>query len=180
MSSMFSFLIILIHTFKPIFSQLQVCRLGNREDMMLLCDRCDQGYHMYCLDPPLEEVPIEDWFCSQCDGTRAVAVTTRQRAPLTLRVRRTVQRNRQIALRDSSVAKKNRKSKGKKRKTTYRRKRKVKGRGKGKRRKKAVAVPSPRKRLAEALGMHDKSSVPAETGSAFSIFGDPNALDAAE
>ena len=85
---------------------------------------------MYCLDPPLEEVPIEDWFCSQCDGTRAVAVTTRQRAPLTLRVRRTVQRNRQIALRDSSVAKKNRKSKGKKRKTTYRRKRKVKGRGK--------------------------------------------------
>ena len=162
---MFSFLIILIHTFKPIFSQLQVCRLGNREDMMLLCDRCDQGYHMYCLDPPLEEVPIEDWFCSQCDGTRAVAVTTRQRAPLTLRVRRTVQRNRQIALRDSSVAKK---------------KRKVKGRGKGKRRKKAVAVPSPRKRLAEALGMHDKSSVPAETGSAFSIFGDPNALDVAE
>lgn len=149
--------------------------------MMLLCDRCDQGYHMDCLEPPLEEVPIEDWFCSQCDGTRSVGVVRRQRAPLTLRVRRAVQRNRQIALRDSSVAKKTRK--GKKRKTTYRRKRRVKGKGKGKgkaRRRKAAAVPTPRKRLADALGMHDKSSTQVEPGSQFSLFGDPNALDAAE
>lgn len=149
--------------------------------MMLLCDRCDQGYHMYCLEPPLDEVPIEDWFCSACDGTRSVGAVRRQRAPLALRVRRAVQRNRQIALRDSSVAKKSRK--GKKRRTTYRKKRRVKGKGKGKgksRRRKAAAVPTPRKRLADALGMHDRQSVQVEPGSQFSIFGDPYALDAAE
>lgn len=166
-----------------IFCPFQVCRIGNREDMMLLCDRCDQGYHMDCLVPPLEEVPIEDWFCPQCDGTRTITGATRQRAPLTLRVRRTVQRNRQIALRDSSVARKTKK--GKKRKSTYRRKtRKVKGKGKGKgkgkRRKKAATVPSPRKRLADALGLHDRATVQVDPTCQFSLFGNPNALDVAE
>lgn len=35
---------------------------------MLLCDHCDRGYHLLCLDPPLTQVPESDWFCSQCDG----------------------------------------------------------------------------------------------------------------
>lgn len=150
---------------------------------MLLCDRCDQGYHLDCLDPPLDEVPIEDWFCSQCDGTRSVGAVRRQRAPLTLRVRRTVQRNRQIALRDSSVARKTRTVK--KRKTTNRKKRRVKtkGKGKGKRRvtrRKPAAVPTPRKRLADALGLHDKGTVQLEPSCQFSLFGNPNSLDGAE
>lgn len=144
---------------------------------MLLCDRCDQGYHMDCLDPPLDEVPIEDWFCPQCDGTQAIAGAARQRAPLTLRVRRTVQRNRQIALRNSSVAKK--KKKGKKRKTRYRKK--TKGR-KTRKSKKAAAIPEPRKRLAGSLGMYDKGtwgSAQVEPGQ-FSLTGNPNALDGVE
>lgn len=33
---------------------------------MLLCDECDQGYHIYCLDPPLKSIPKTDWFCSDC------------------------------------------------------------------------------------------------------------------
>ena len=31
---------------------------------MLLCDRCNCGFHMGCLDPPLSVVPAGDWFCS--------------------------------------------------------------------------------------------------------------------
>ena len=142
---------------------------------MLLCDRCDQGYHMDCLVPPLDEVPIEDWFCPQCDGTQAVAGATRQRAPLTLRVRRTVQRNRQIALRNLSVAKK--KKRGKKRKTKYRKKTR-----KTKKTKKNAAIPVPRKRLAGSLGLYDKGtwgSVQAEPGQ-FSLTGNRNALDDVE
>jgi hypothetical protein len=143
---------------------------------MLLCDRCDQGYHMDCLDPPLDEVPIEDWFCPQCDGTQAVAGPTRQRAPLTLRVRRTVQRNRQIALRNSSVTKK--KKKGKKRKTRYRKK----TRKSPKKTKKGAAIPVPRKRLAGSLGFYEKGtwgSVQPEPGQ-FSLTGNRNALDDVE
>ena len=34
--------------------------------MMLLCDGCDDGWHLYCLPDPLAEVPEEDWFCMEC------------------------------------------------------------------------------------------------------------------
>jgi hypothetical protein len=33
---------------------------------MLLCDNCDAGYHTYCLTPPLDEIPDDDWVCPQC------------------------------------------------------------------------------------------------------------------
>lgn len=44
----------------------EVCGLGDREDRLLLCDSCDSGYHCECLDPPLETIPIEEWFCPPC------------------------------------------------------------------------------------------------------------------
>ncbi|KAK3923081.1 PHD and RING finger domain-containing protein 1 [Frankliniella fusca] len=45
----------------------EVCGNSDREDRMLLCDGCDLGYHMECLDPPLSHVPIDNWYCSECD-----------------------------------------------------------------------------------------------------------------
>lgn len=33
---------------------------------MLLCDGCDGGHHLFCLDPPLREVPEGDWYCQAC------------------------------------------------------------------------------------------------------------------
>ena len=33
---------------------------------ILLCDDCDKGYHLKCLDPPLNEVPDDDWICDEC------------------------------------------------------------------------------------------------------------------
>ncbi|CAL8079511.1 unnamed protein product [Orchesella dallaii] len=44
----------------------EICGRCDREDRLLLCDGCDLGYHLECLDPPLEYVPIEDWFCPSC------------------------------------------------------------------------------------------------------------------
>lgn len=44
----------------------EVCRQGDREDIMLLCDGCDCGFHMDCLTPILVEVPAGDWFCPTC------------------------------------------------------------------------------------------------------------------
>lgn len=30
---------------------------------MILCDECDYGYHITCLNPPLESVPEDDeWY----------------------------------------------------------------------------------------------------------------------
>ena len=37
-------------------TQCEVCQLGDREHLLLLCDGCDLGHHTTCLDPPLQEV----------------------------------------------------------------------------------------------------------------------------
>ena len=42
------------------------CGKGDSEDQMLLCDGCDDSYHMFCLTPPLTEVPKGDWRCPKC------------------------------------------------------------------------------------------------------------------
>ncbi|XP_071955461.1 uncharacterized protein [Antedon mediterranea] len=44
----------------------EVCGRCDREDRLLLCDGCDNGYHLECLDPPLEHIPIEEWYCPEC------------------------------------------------------------------------------------------------------------------
>lgn len=44
-----------------------VCGVKQDPDKQLLCDECDQAFHMYCLDPPLTCIPDdEDWYCPNC------------------------------------------------------------------------------------------------------------------
>lgn len=44
----------------------RICNRADREESMLLCDGCNQGYHMECLVPALEQVPAEFWYCDDC------------------------------------------------------------------------------------------------------------------
>lgn len=44
----------------------RICARSDREESMLLCDGCNQGYHMECLVPALTEVPTEFWYCDEC------------------------------------------------------------------------------------------------------------------
>jgi hypothetical protein len=46
--------------------ECSVCRKMDASDMMLLCDGCDRGWHLFCLDPPLENVPHGAWYCPVC------------------------------------------------------------------------------------------------------------------
>lgn len=44
------------------------CReCGEKRDpsMQLLCDECNLAYHIYCLNPPLDKVPEEEWYDCQ-------------------------------------------------------------------------------------------------------------------
>lgn len=42
------------------------CNKGDDEEYMLLCDGCDDGYHTFCLIPPLQDIPDGDWCCPKC------------------------------------------------------------------------------------------------------------------
>jgi len=46
----------------------KICKTENSEtdDQLLLCDRCDQGYHTFCLDPPMTTIPPDKWYCGVC------------------------------------------------------------------------------------------------------------------
>jgi len=45
-------------------AECMMCSTERGDDELLLCDGCDRGCHMSCLDPPLKEIPEEDWFCT--------------------------------------------------------------------------------------------------------------------
>ncbi|TDL21571.1 kinase-like protein [Rickenella mellea] len=46
----------------------EVCKVRRPDDIvqMLTCDICDKGWHMKCLNPPLENPRIGKWFCPRC------------------------------------------------------------------------------------------------------------------
>jgi len=44
----------------------ELCKMPDHEDSMLLCDECNKGFHMACLNPPLSKVPKGAWFCPNC------------------------------------------------------------------------------------------------------------------
>ncbi|GLD50029.1 bromodomain adjacent to zinc finger domain protein 2A [Lates japonicus] len=61
----------------------QVCRKGDNDECLLLCDSCDRGCHMYCLRPKITQVPEGDWFCPTCvakeEGESPCTLKTRTR-----------------------------------------------------------------------------------------------------
>ncbi|CRK99537.1 CLUMA_CG012856, isoform A [Clunio marinus] len=42
------------------------CRVCHRLGNLLCCETCPAVYHLECVDPPLENVPTEDWQCNIC------------------------------------------------------------------------------------------------------------------
>ena len=54
----------------------EVCKRGDNEELMLLCDKCDLGFHNYCLDPPMHTIPDGEFFCSSCKQLDQPETTT--------------------------------------------------------------------------------------------------------
>ncbi|CZR56372.1 related to regulator protein rum1 [Phialocephala subalpina] len=42
------------------------CGKGDDPTTILMCESCDQGYHMACLDPQVMQKPNYDWHCPRC------------------------------------------------------------------------------------------------------------------
>lgn len=43
-----------------------LCGKHNSPTQTLLCDNCDNPFHMKCLSPPLENIPSGNWYCDKC------------------------------------------------------------------------------------------------------------------
>ncbi|XP_069692725.1 E3 ubiquitin-protein ligase UHRF1-like [Periplaneta americana] len=44
-----------------------ICGGKNDPALQILCDECDNAFHIRCLDPPLECIPeVDDWYCPDC------------------------------------------------------------------------------------------------------------------
>ncbi len=48
----------------------EICGYPDSEATMLLCDGCDRGYHMACLQPVVTKVPQGNWYCVDCAAHR--------------------------------------------------------------------------------------------------------------
>ncbi|KAJ8428694.1 hypothetical protein Cgig2_006813 [Carnegiea gigantea] len=44
------------------------CGSGERPEELLLCDKCDKGFHMACARPIVVRVPIGSWLCPNCSA----------------------------------------------------------------------------------------------------------------
>jgi hypothetical protein len=55
----------------------EVCHKSTPWGTMILCDQCDQGYHIGCVDPPLASVPEGEWSCPTCRPGRSGAAERR-------------------------------------------------------------------------------------------------------
>ncbi|PNF14457.1 hypothetical protein B7P43_G01679 [Cryptotermes secundus] len=47
----------------------QKCGKSDHPEWILLCDKCDSGWHGSCLRPALLVIPEGDWFCPPCEHT---------------------------------------------------------------------------------------------------------------
>ncbi|KAL6512851.1 Histone-lysine N-methyltransferase atxr6 [Orobanche hederae] len=44
------------------------CGSGQHPTELVLCDKCDRGFHLFCLRPVLVAVPKGSWFCPSCSN----------------------------------------------------------------------------------------------------------------
>ena len=50
----------------PVDYHCQQCGFPDDGHLLLICDRCDKGWHTYCLEPKLESIPKGNWYCDKC------------------------------------------------------------------------------------------------------------------
>ncbi|KAL7208444.1 hypothetical protein ACSBR1_030232 [Camellia fascicularis] len=49
--------------------KVSVCRrCGEKADgrECLVCDSCEEMYHVSCIEPAIEEIPLKSWYCAKC------------------------------------------------------------------------------------------------------------------
>lgn len=50
------------------FMPCEVCHEPDSGDVMLVCESCNLGFHIFCLFPRLHIIPDGPWYCGDCGG----------------------------------------------------------------------------------------------------------------
>lgn len=50
------------------------CRVCHRLGDLLCCETCPAVFHLECVEPPLVDVPTEDWQCNICKAHKVTGV----------------------------------------------------------------------------------------------------------
>ncbi|KAJ4962702.1 hypothetical protein NE237_022641 [Protea cynaroides] len=46
--------------------QCKACGISENPQKMLICDHCEEAFHVSCLNPKIKKLPVDDWFCQPC------------------------------------------------------------------------------------------------------------------
>jgi E3 ubiquitin-protein ligase UHRF1 len=50
-------------------------RKKDKPDKTIICDECEDGFHLWCLSPPMKAMPDdEEWFCPACRNDKSEIV----------------------------------------------------------------------------------------------------------
>ena len=81
----------------------EVCDDKGDDSQIMFCDRCDRGWHLYCLDPPLSKPPRGVWYCPRCAPSPPVAAAPERKTVVRLRRGRPAKRARQDAVHEDAA-----------------------------------------------------------------------------
>ncbi|KAJ1348376.1 choline dehydrogenase 3 [Parelaphostrongylus tenuis] len=51
---------------EPVKVNMEYCRVCKGAGSLLCCDNCPSSFHAYCISPPLNELPENEWLCPRC------------------------------------------------------------------------------------------------------------------
>ncbi|XP_065849884.1 uncharacterized protein [Euphorbia lathyris] len=54
-------------------SSSRLCKICSRPDStlkMLICDNCEEAFHLFCCNPQVKRIPLDEWFCHSCSKKR--------------------------------------------------------------------------------------------------------------
>ena len=52
-------------------TKCELCKSGDEDHYILICDDCDKGYHTFCLRPVVVNIPRGDWSCPRCTSVES-------------------------------------------------------------------------------------------------------------